>query len=168
MEAARRPSGPRVLRCLRWTRHRLLLVHGCRGHHPVRGGRRSPEHPAMGSGGSGGRRETRKHVQEGLPSFPREASVNHDVCAHDAMASSAASKTVAGATSQALPIVEPTHLVIGCETPLARRLTMARGTAAIPGLCPPCTGETRPKCRCVHRGRRLLAGRGSQRRLAPP
>ena len=60
------------------------------------------------------------------------------------VASSAASKTVAGATSQAWPIVEPTHLVRGCETPLARRLTMARGATALPGLCPPCTGETPP------------------------
>jgi len=109
----------------------------------------------MGSGGSGGGETPESLSKRGDPLLHERPPSTTTCAPMMSVASSAASKPVAGTTFQALPIVEPTPLVRGCETPLARRLTMARGAAARPGLCPLCTGEAPPSAGAC------LAGDGS-------
>src|SRR5262249_29573817 len=116
-----------------------------------------PRAPCHGERRLGGGEQPENLSTRGDPPFHERPPSTTTGTPMMAVASSAAPPTPAGATSQALPIVEPTHLVRGGETPLARRLTMARGAAARPGLCPLCTGEAPPSAGAC------LAGDGSLR-----
>ena len=64
--------------------------------------------------------------------------------------------------------VEHARRVRRCDPPCARRLTMARGATALPGLCTPCTGEQPPRLSGAPCGILLVAGRWGPPRLSPP